>query len=419
MSNDILVKAEGVSKKFCRDLKRSLWYGVQDTIGDLTGRNSADQALRPDEFWAIDDVSFALKRGECLGLVGRNGAGKTTLLKMLNGLVKPDRGRIEIRGRVGALIALGAGFNPVLTGRENIYINGAVLGLSKKEIDARYDEIVDFAELDDFIDAPVQSYSSGMQVRLGFAVATALNPDVLLLDEVLAVGDAAFRTKCFERIGKVLADAAVIFVSHSQAQVSRVCDTALLLSGGKVVDRGTSTQVLERYRLFEGSARARPHRVAHQHVADVDLEVQSSRIGFGDDLVIVAKFTLHEAVQVGAIIVHFWRDGDFVASGDVSYDHEKDGPSILAAGVSRMRIRLGPLHLQHGRYSVSFSVFDGSRKQTITQCLHFAEIEVAGPVGAGPPHVVPMAVALPSGTDRAAPVQVHALSALGGGGLHG
>ena len=130
MSGDVLVRVEGVSKKFCRDLKRSLWYGLKDTAADLLGRNGVS-ALRPDEFWAVDGVSLMLRRGECLGLIGRNGAGKTTLLKMLNGLIKPDKGRIEIRGRVGALISLGAGFNPILTGRENIYVNGSVLGLTK------------------------------------------------------------------------------------------------------------------------------------------------------------------------------------------------------------------------------------------------------------------------------------------------
>ncbi len=201
MSGDVLVRVEGVSKKFCRDLKRSLWYGLKDTAADLLGRNGAS-SLRLDEFWAVDGVSFELRRGDCLGLIGRNGAGKTTLLKMLNGLMKPDKGRIEIRGRVGALISLGAGFNPILTGRENIYVNGSVLGLPTREIDAKLDEIVDFAEIGEFIDSPVQSYSAGMQVRLGFAVATALRPDVLLLDEVLAVGDAAFRAKCYDRLAR-------------------------------------------------------------------------------------------------------------------------------------------------------------------------------------------------------------------------
>jgi lipopolysaccharide transport system ATP-binding protein len=195
MKDEVLVKVEGVSKKFCRDLKRSLWYGVKDISSELFGAKKNGQ-LRPKEFWAVDDVSFELRRGECLGLIGHNGAGKSTLLKMLNGLIKPDKGTITMHGRIGALIELGSGFNPILTGRENIYNNGSVLGFSRKEIDAKFDSIVEFAELSEFIDTPVQNYSSGMKVRLGFAVAAQMEPDVLLIDEVLAVGDIGFSFKC-------------------------------------------------------------------------------------------------------------------------------------------------------------------------------------------------------------------------------
>ena len=256
MSNDneILVKVDGVSKKFCRDLKKSLWYGMCDVASELLPiqnskskiQNSGD-ALRPGEFWANKDISFELRRGECIGLIGRNGAGKTTLLKMLNGLIKPDEGTIEMRGRVGALIALGSGFNPILTGRENIYVNGSVLGISKKEIDAKIEGIIDFAEVRDFIDTPVHSYSSGMQVRLGFAVASSLSPDILILDEVLAVGDAAFRIKCYHRISEIRRNAAVIFVSHNMHQVARICDKGLTLSKGQVVFHGSIDESIETY----------------------------------------------------------------------------------------------------------------------------------------------------------------------------
>ncbi|MEI8078291.1 MAG: ATP-binding cassette domain-containing protein, partial [bacterium] len=158
--SDVLVSVDQVSKKFCRSLKKSLWYGVRDVASEILGGNQRERELRTGEFWAVKDVSFELKRGECLGLIGRNGAGKTTLLRMLNGLIKPDHGRITMRGRIGALIALGAGFNPVLTGRENIYVNGSVLGLAKREIDEKIGEIIDFAEIGEFIDTPVQNYSS-------------------------------------------------------------------------------------------------------------------------------------------------------------------------------------------------------------------------------------------------------------------
>ena len=270
--SDTLVRVSGVSKKFCLSLKKSLWYGLCDMGRELTGRRHGtvsaqqlhpstndqqpttnDPGLRPKEFWAVHDVGFELKRGECLGLIGRNGAGKTTLLKMLNSLIKPDAGRIEMRGRVGALIALGAGFNPILTGRENIYVNGSVLGLSKKEIDAKLDEIIDFAEIGDFIDTPVQNYSSGMAVRLGFAVASSLDPDILLVDEVLAVGDLGFRYKCFQRISTLMDRAAVIFVSHDMASVARLSSRVMLMGQGRILTFSDDCPaVIQRYNdLFQ------------------------------------------------------------------------------------------------------------------------------------------------------------------------
>lgn len=249
MSEKPLVKVEHVSKKFCRSLKQSLWYGVKDLAGELTAQNGEGRLqLRPDEFLAVDDVSFELHRGECLGLIGANGAGKSTLLKLLNGLVRPDAGRITVRGRVGALIELGAGFNPILTGRENVYINGAVLGLSKKEIDARFDEIVAFAEIGDFIDAPVQFYSSGMRVRLGFAVAAHLDPDVLLIDEVLAVGDMAFRIKSMNFLwGLLKSSASVIIVSHNMYHIQAFSTRAVFLNKGNVQIEGDPARVVGEY----------------------------------------------------------------------------------------------------------------------------------------------------------------------------
>jgi ABC-type polysaccharide/polyol phosphate transport system ATPase subunit len=260
MSNDneILVKVDSVSKKFCRDLKKSLWYGMCDVASELlpfssnkepgTKNQEHSPSLRDGEFWANKDISFELRRGECVGLIGHNGAGKTTLLKMLNGLIKPDEGTIEMRGRVGALIALGAGFNPILTGRENIYVNGSVLGLTKREIDENVEKIIDFAEIRDFIDTPVQSYSSGMQVRLGFAVASSLKPDILILDEVLAVGDMAFQAKCFNRLAELREQGtAFILVSHQLHHISRSCSTVLLLNGGKIEHYGDVSRGLEIY----------------------------------------------------------------------------------------------------------------------------------------------------------------------------
>ena len=230
--NDILIKVENLSKKFCKDLKTSLWYGVKDLTANVLGTKQANQ-LREQEFWAVKDINFTLRRGECLGLIGHNGAGKSTLLKILNGLINPDEGKVTIKGKVGALIELGAGFNPILTGRENIYNNGAVLGFTKAEIEAKVEEIIDFSEIREFIDMPVQNYSSGMKVRLGFAVAAQMEPDVLIIDEVLAVGDLGFVLKCFKTIDQILPNTAIVFVSHSMPMISRICSQIILLENGK------------------------------------------------------------------------------------------------------------------------------------------------------------------------------------------
>ena len=227
-----------------------MWYGMRDIGSELLGRrHGMDGILRTDEFWAVKDMSFELKRGECLGLIGHNGAGKTTLLRMLNGLIRPDQGRIEMHGKVGALIALGAGFNPILTGRENIYVNAAVLGMSKQYVDSKIDDIIDFAEIHEFINSPVQTYSSGMNVRLGFAVAAILiEPDILFLDEVLAVGDIGFAIKCLNTVRRLTNKSAVVFVSHNMQQISWFCTRVMVMDHGHVlIDSPNSSDGIDQY----------------------------------------------------------------------------------------------------------------------------------------------------------------------------
>jgi ABC-type polysaccharide/polyol phosphate transport system ATPase subunit len=248
MSEESMIQVEGVSKKFCRNLAQSLTYGMMDLAREMSGRPSQGSKLRADEFWALHNVSFSVRRGETLALIGRNGAGKSTMLKMLNGVLRPDVGRITVQGRVQALIELGAGFSPILSARENVYINAAMLGMPKEDIDRALPEIMEFAGLEEFLDAPLQSFSSGMKTRLGFAVATQLDPDVLLLDEVLAVGDLAFQEKCMRRMDAFRRrNKAIIFITHNLYQVEAMCNSAVWLEHGEVVSEGRSIDVLREY----------------------------------------------------------------------------------------------------------------------------------------------------------------------------
>jgi lipopolysaccharide transport system ATP-binding protein len=251
MDKETVLKVENVHKKYCRNLKKSLWYGMRDIADDLTGRSKDQYNLRPGEFWALQDINFVLKKGESIGLIGRNGAGKTTLLKLINGLLKPTVGKITIHGTIGALIALGTGFNPILTGRENVMIAGAVLGFTGKQMESMLDEILDFSEIGEFIDSPVKNYSSGMLVRLGFSVAIQLNPDLLLVDEVLAVGDLAFAIKCMKKITNYRNNGgSLVLVSHGMHNVRFHCDRAILLDQARIRKEGISSEVCDEYEMF-------------------------------------------------------------------------------------------------------------------------------------------------------------------------
>lgn len=377
--SETLVKVEGVSKKFCRSLKRSLWYGMRDIGNELLGRrHGGNGILRPDEFWAVKDISFELKRGECLGLIGHNGAGKTTLLRMLNGLIKPDQGRIEMRGKVGALIALGAGFNPVLTARENVYVNASVLGLKKRQIDEKLEEIIDFAELGEFVDAPVQTYSSGMQVRLGFAVATALQPDVLLLDEVLAVGDTAFRAKCFQRIGKILESAGVIFVSHDSNQIIRVCDKVMVLDNSMEVYQGPVQMGLNIYHNKSKKAEIQTV-ISADFIVAKSLQILTDKIRWGCEAEIDLSVTAEQATNVGLFLVHMYRDGFFISHSVI----DADG-IIIEKGLNKFKITVFDNHMTSGDVGISVSIFSQDRKSTILHMINAASYEMIGDRGYGP-----------------------------------
>ncbi len=243
-----VIEARGLSKRYERGARSSSGL-LRDTLArTLRSPWTLFQRQKPDTFWAVNNVSLQVREGEVLGLIGRNGSGKTTLLKILSRITRPTSGWAEIHGRVGSLLEVGTGFHPELTGRENAYLSGAILGMSRQEITRKFDEIVAFAELDKFIDTPVKHYSSGMFVRLAFAVAAHLEPEILLVDEVLAVGDIKFQRKCLGKMGDVArAGRTIILVSHQLNQIRRLCQRVVWLDGGTVRETGSTAEVIGAY----------------------------------------------------------------------------------------------------------------------------------------------------------------------------
>lgn len=258
--SDIAIRAEGLSKRY-RLGEHSGYGSIREDLSTAFRRlfSLGERRKDPRNLWALEDVSFELRQGEALGIIGRNGAGKSTLLKLLSRITEPTRGRAEIRGRVGSLLEVGTGFHPELTGRENIFLNGTILGMRRNEIARKFDEIVEFAEVARFVDTPVKRYSSGMYLRLAFSVAAHLEPEILLVDEVLAVGDVAFQKKCLGRMNEFAQQGrTVVFVSHTLAMIKQLCHQCIRLESGRLVDSGDSQRVVDDYvKVLYGSGEGR------------------------------------------------------------------------------------------------------------------------------------------------------------------
>jgi lipopolysaccharide transport system ATP-binding protein len=358
--NDVIVDVSNVAIKFCRDLKKSLFYGVKDIANDLIGRSSGNDGLRSEEFWALKDINFDLKRGETLGLIGLNGSGKSTLLKILHGLIKPSKGQASIRGITGGLIELNAGMNPILTGRENIYVNASIFGVTKKNTDKIIDKVIDFSELHEFIDTPVQYYSSGMRVRLGFALATTiLKPDFLILDEVLAVGDAPFRSKCYNQVGKLAKDAAVIFVSHNMHDIARICDKTLLLKNGQVTHFGDVESGIEKYQQNLGvdSIEDESFIKVEAPVKHVEFKWSTLEINYGDMIDLTVEIEVQKEMYDVRLQIPIY-DNQATVAGEWYSGRYATKKLNFSKGMNIVNIQLGPMYLKSGVYKTAFVLTD-------------------------------------------------------------
>jgi ABC-type polysaccharide/polyol phosphate transport system ATPase subunit len=360
MSTETAILLSDVSKrfKFNRD--------EADSILDVIISSVRRQSHRHEQIlWAVRDVSFSVTTGESVALVGLNGSGKSTILKLAAGIMRPSDGRVEVRGRLSALLELGAGFHPELTGQENIWLNASILGLTNAEIGEIYDDIVDFAELDEFINMPVKHYSSGMYMRLGFSVAVHISPDILLIDEILAVGDQTFQEKCIERLHKLkAAGTTVVFVSHNPAIVLSLCERALWIEHGKLVADGPAPEIVAAYLADQGYDMSIPVgplsgeiELTELRLCDSDGNTQDS-FEMGQGMTIEVDYVAHKPVNSAEFDVSFQHEGgEFV--GGLSGLND-DLTSLIEAGPGTIRCRIDKLPLSPAAYHVSASIFDSN-----------------------------------------------------------
>src|SRR5436190_8139550 len=318
-----------------------------------------EQALKGEEFWAVNDVSFSVPKGEALGIIGPNGSGKSTTLKLLSGILRPEQGTYSVTGRLSALIEVGAGFHPDLTGRENVYLNGSILGMTRKEVQSKFADIVEFAGVGDFIDTPVKRYSSGMAVRLGFAVAAFIEPDVLLVDEVLAVGDTEFRNRCHNRMTQMLnKGVTMILVSHNLAEVRNLCDRTLMLWKGEKVVEGPTAKVVEEYhqRVVAMIKVDQEKDAARDRVTKPKSEVEITSVQFidkngiptdtiqtGDPMTVRVNYNASRRVQRPHVAIDVeWAAEDTLAA---TCDTQRDGVKLssIEAGKGYVDCKWGPV----------------------------------------------------------------------------
>jgi len=382
------IEVEHLTKEYRLGALQSLKQTVLNAGARLTGKPVPERPL----FKALDDVSFSIEQGEVVGIIGHNGAGKSTLLKMLARISTPTRGSVKVTGRVAPLIEVGAGFVPDFTGRENVYLNGAILGMSKKEIDRKFDEIVDFAEMSEFIDTPVKRYSSGMQVKLAFAVATSIESEILIVDEVLAVGDLAFQRKCFDRMESLIRKEGrtVLLVSHNIRQVQRLCNRALMLDHGRVSASGLAQEVCDTfYEYSDRKITADIGTVKANFTSSGEADLQSVRIIDKDgnesaSLNYAEPFTIRFEILAHAELdqVTFgfgFHTTDFLYL--TTHNSESQLQKIsLPPGLHTVDCQVTTLPLLPGVYSLRFGLTAGESARTVLYGENLLHFQVEGKI---------------------------------------
>jgi len=376
IDSGVVLRVEHLSKKFCRTIKRSMYYGTIDIIRSMMGIKYDTGKLRKDEFWALDDVSFELKKGETFGIIGENGSGKSTLLRLITGIFPPDKGRILIKGKVGSLIAVGAGFHPHMSGRENIFLNGTILGMSKNDINSKINDIIDFAEIGDFIDAPVSTYSSGMGVKLGFAIAVHSQPDILLVDEILSVGDISFRNKSMRKMNEYRRKAnALIFVSHNLEQIRVLCDRVIVMSKGKIIFDGPTYQGIIKYENLSKDKRVNSiNQNCHDELyrerwSDGDrviindigilnnIGVPTQKVYVDEKLIVYIDFTIKEYADKLYFVISILNEKK---DTDCIFVKSNDDESIRFTNISpgnyRVIVYFSPHNLGPGVYFINYAI---------------------------------------------------------------
>ena len=371
-SKPVVIRVENLSKRYVIGRNRRgdetfgevLMTALSAPLRYFTHGHTA--AAKEEEFWALQDISFEIHKSEIVGIIGRNGAGKSTLLKMLSRITEPTTGRIEIRGRVASLLEVGTGFHSELTGRENVYLNGAILGMSRSEIDRKFDEIISFAEVENFIDTPVKHYSSGMGVRLAFAVAAHLEPDILLIDEVLAVGDVQFQNKCLGKMEDVAGlGRTVLFVSHNLAAVQRLCSRAILLDCHRIKYIGSVDSAISKYLADESSLAGAVSLIGalSKHIAIKSVTINEQEFAHAveirprSEVLIRMVLTISNTIKKAKAVVSITKDGKKVIKL-----HDNPQPKDMSPGQQDVRCSLPAFFLSPGQYGVGVLLFSHETK---------------------------------------------------------